>query len=57
MVLISLVPVLTPLYLYVSTLLLLLLLLLIIIIMAIELSLGDSSPYTRTDKTDKNKCT
>jgi hypothetical protein len=29
----------------------------IIIITAIELSLGDSSPYTRTDKTNNNKYT
>ena len=29
----------------------------IIIITAIELSLGGSSPYTRTDKTNKNKYT
>ena len=29
----------------------------IIIITAVELSLGGSSPYTSTDKTDKNKYT
>jgi hypothetical protein len=29
----------------------------IIISTAIELSLGGSSPYTSTDKTNKNKCT
>jgi len=27
------------------------------LITAIELSLGGSSPYTSTDKTNKNKCT
>jgi len=29
----------------------------IIVITAIELSLGDSSPYTSTDKTNNNKYT
>ena len=32
-------------------------LIIIIIIIAIELSLGGSSPYTSTDKTNKNKYT
>jgi uncharacterized integral membrane protein len=35
----------------------LLLLLLLLLITAIELSLGGSSPYTSTDKTNKNKYT
>jgi len=34
---------------------LLLLLLLLLLLTAIELSLGGSSPYTSTDKTNKNK--
>jgi len=38
-------------------LLLLLLLLLLFLLTAIELSLGGSSPYPSTDKTNKNKCT
>jgi hypothetical protein len=38
-------------------LLLLLLLLLLLVLPAIERSLGDSSPYTSTDKTNKNKNT
>jgi len=38
-------------------LLLLLLLLLLILIRAIEFSLGGSSSYTKTDKTNKNKYT
>jgi len=47
---------------YVKLLLLLLLLLLLTYLLtylltAIELSLGDSSPYTSTDKTNKNKYT
>jgi hypothetical protein len=33
------------------------LLLLLLLLTAIELSLGDSSPYTSTDKTNKNKYT
>jgi len=32
-------------------------LLLLLLLTAIELSLGGSSPYTSTDKTNKNKCT
>jgi len=36
---------------------LLLLLLLLLLLTAIELSLGDSSPYASTDKTNKNKYT
>jgi len=36
---------------------LLLLLLLLLLLTAIELSLGGSSPYTSTDKTNKNKYT
>jgi hypothetical protein len=35
----------------------LLLLLLLLLLTAIELSLGGSSPYTSTDKTNKNKYT
>jgi len=35
----------------------LLLLLLVLLFTAIEFSLGDSSPYTSTDKTNKNKYT
>ena len=38
-------------------LLLLLLLILILLFTAIDLSLGGSSPYTGTDKTNKNKYT
>jgi len=38
-------------------LILLLLLLLLLLLTAIELSLGGSSPYTSTDKTNKNKYT
>jgi hypothetical protein len=34
---------------------LILLLLLLLLLTAIELSLGGSSPYTSTDKTNKNK--
>ena len=37
--------------------LLLLLLLLAVVLTAVELSLGGSSPYTTTDKTNKNKYT
>jgi len=33
------------------------LLLLLLLFTATELSLGGSSPYTSTDKTNKNKCT
>jgi len=33
------------------------LLLLLLLLIAIELSLGGSSPYTSTDKTNKNKYT
>ena len=33
------------------------LLLLLLLFTAIELSLGGSSPYSSTDKTNKNKCT
>jgi hypothetical protein len=36
---------------------LLLLLLLLLLLTAIELSLGGGSPYTTTDKTNKNKYT
>jgi len=36
---------------------LLFLLLLLLLLTAIELSLGGSSPYTSTDKTNKNKYT
>jgi len=32
-------------------------LLLLLLFIGIELSLGGSSPYTSTDKTNKNKCT
>jgi len=39
------------------SLLLLLLLLLLLFLTAIKLSLGGSSPYTSTDKTNKNKYT
>ena len=39
------------------TLMLLLLLLLLLLLTALELSLGSSSPYTSTDKTNKNKYT
>jgi hypothetical protein len=35
----------------------LLLLLLLLLLTAVELSLGGSSPYTSTDKTNKNKYT
>jgi hypothetical protein len=35
----------------------LLLLLLLLLLTAIDLSLGGSSPYTSTDKTNNNKCT
>jgi hypothetical protein len=38
-------------------LLLFLLLLLLLLLTAVELSLGGSSPYTSTDKTNKNKYT
>jgi len=72
MVLISLVSVLNLLYFYISTFrsmcavpnmavfcsfIVLLLLLLLLLLAAIELSLGGSSPYTSTDKTNKNKYT
>ena len=33
------------------------LLLLVLVFTAIDFSLGGSSPYTSTDKTNKNKCT
>ena len=35
----------------------LLLLVLLLLLTTIEFSLGGSSPYTSTDKTNKNKCT
>jgi hypothetical protein len=40
-----------------NDLFLLLLLLLLLLLTAFELSLGGSSPYTSTDKTNKNKYT
>jgi hypothetical protein len=39
-----------------SSLYFIIIIIIVVVVTAIELSLGGSSPYTSTAKTDKNKC-